>query len=351
MASPMTGRANGCAEIVLPTFVAGPENRLVAATFRRLLDQVNRCCANSLDDPRTAPPVLALFGSSGTGKTHLAHGLVRHWQERQGVETAEYVTASEFRRRFADAMRDETVADFRCILRSRQLLAIDDLDHLPADEYLMQELRYTIDAYEENGGTLLVTSHRPVSALAALPADLRSRLASGASLQLAAPGAAARYRILRQASAAFGRSLTDEAARRLADGIAGTTLDLLGALFELCSASPIHGANDANLAKRLLSARKPTLREVISVVARYAKVPQRQLKSASRKQSIVAARAMVVYLGRELAGASYHEIGGALGGRDHTTIMHSYRKIDEERQLHPAMEESLDDLRRILMSG
>jgi chromosomal replication initiator protein len=349
-ASPTADAATGCAEIALPAFATGPENRLVAATFRRLLDWANTATVAYLGERPTPPSVFVLYGSSGTGKTHLAHGLVRHWQERQGSEAAEYLTANDFRRRYAAAIREESVLEFRRLIRSRQLLAIDDLDHLPSDDYVLQELRYTIDAYVENGGTLLATLQRPASALAAIPADVRNRLAAGISLQLAPPGSASRLRIVQQASAALGRSISADAAQRLADGVAGTTTDLMGALFELFSAPYANGSSDAKRVERILAARKPTLQEIISVAARYTRVPKKQLKSGSRRQSVVRTRAMVVYLGRELAGASYHEIGRALGGRDHTTIMHNYRKIDEERLLYPATQESLDELRRILMS-
>jgi chromosomal replication initiator protein len=293
--------------------------------------------------------VFALFGAAGTGKTHLAHGLVRAWQEHGGLESAAYMTAGDFRRQCAAAFRDEQIVEFRRLVRGRRLLAIDDLHQLPAADYVFQELRYTLDDYEERGGIVLVTSHRPTSTMGNLPAELRSRFASGLALQLAPPGAAARLRIVQQTSTAVGRSLADHVARRLADSMSGTTADLIGALFTLLSLPDVDG-NNARIAGRLVAERQPTLQEIVTVVARYTNIPQKQLKSASRKQSIVFARALVVYLARELAGASYHTIGQALGGRDHTTIMHNHRKIDEERCSSLATQEVLDELRRILTS-
>jgi chromosomal replication initiator protein len=263
------------------------------------------------------------------------------------------VTAGDLRRQFLDAIGSDSVVDFRRHFRDRQLLAIDDLHHLPAEEHLSQELRYTLDAYEDSGRIVMVTSSRPPSTLANLSPDLRSRLASGLMLQLSAPGAAARVRIVRQTSAVLGRSLSDDAAHRLAVGVTGTATDLIGALFELCSTPRGDETSDAIHTGQLLAARtaqRPALREIIAVVARYTSVPQKQLRSGSRKQSTVFARAMVVYLARELAGTSYHEIGRALGGRDHTTIMHNYRNIDRDRLRNSTTQEALDELRRILLS-
>lgn len=353
LAPPLVGATARRAGVALPTFVAGPENRLVAATVTRLLDAARAPSTATLHGngaARFAPPVIALFGPSGTGKTHLAHGLVCYWQGQRGPEAAEYVTAGDFRRRFHDAIRGDAVVEFRRHFRDRQLLAIDDLHHLPADQHLLQELRYLLDDYEDRGGTVVVTSNRPASTLANMTPDLCSRLASGLMLQLAAPETAARLRVIRQTSAAIGRALSDDAAHRLAAGVTGATTNLIGALFELCLAAPGQEASDDHRAVQLLATRRPSLREIIAVVARYTRVPQKQLKSGSRKRSIVFARAVAAYLARELAAASYLEIGRALGGRDHTTIMHNYHKIDRDRMRHPATQETLDELRRILLS-
>src|SRR5262245_18369134 len=94
------------------------------------------------------------------------------------------------------------------------------------------------------------------------------------------------------------------------------------------------------------AARKPTLREITAVVARHFRQPQAVLNSASRRQSAVIPRAVIVYLVRDLTDASYEQIGRALAGRDHTTIMHNYRKIDQELQHDHTMQESIADPRR-----
>jgi chromosomal replication initiator protein len=336
----------------LPAFVAGPENRLVAGAIGQLMHATSNA-SNATPPKPLAPSVLVLFGPSGTGKTHLARGLVRHWHEHCGPATAEYIPAADFRHRFNDAIKRQAELEFRNAIRGHQLLAIDDLQHLPPDDHVLQELRYTLDDYEERGGTVIVTSTQPITALPNLPPDIRSRLAGGLALQLAPPGDAARMRIIRHASHALGRPLSEEAANRLARGMPGTANNLFGAVFELCNTATASGMSDANRAEKLLAARaarRPTLREIVAAVARHQDLPQSQLKSSSRRQSIVFARAIVVFLARELASASYDEIGRALGGRDHTTIIHNYRKIDGQRERDPQTQQTLEHLRRILLS-
>jgi chromosomal replication initiator protein len=172
-------------------------------------------------------------------------------------------------------------------------------------------------------------------------------------LQLAAPGEAARARIVQHVAAMLRRPLSDDAVSQLAAGLRGTASQLIGALYELYSAVPGGAASGIQDASRLLgdrTARRPALSEIIAIVAKYYSLPQKLLKSSSRKHAVVQGRATAIYLARQLTGASYDQIGRALGGRDHTTIMHSYKKIERERQRDVATQEALDDLRRILLS-
>jgi chromosomal replication initiator protein len=348
--------ANGASTgVTMPAFVAGPENRLVAATLCRWMQPQGaaKSAAQPAPSPGVLPAVLALFGPHGTGKSHLARGLVRHWQTTRGQETADYVTAQDFRRQFTDAIDTDSVVEFRQRLRSRQLLAIDDVHRIPDDDYLLQELRYTLDALEESGHTMVVTSTRPIGTLANMPPDVRARLTSGLMLQLAPPSKAARLRIVRHVSSALNRPLSDEAIHRLAEGLRGAASQLVGALFELCAELPAGQPVGAEHAGRLLSARaarRPDLSEITAVVAKYYKVPQSVVKSKSRKQAAVLARATVTFLARELTGASYQQIGQRLGGRDHTTIMHNYQKIEHELEHDVGLQESVEDMRRILLS-
>lgn len=328
----------------LESFVAGPENRVAASAINRLLES-----ADSL-----STTLLAICGASGTGKTHLARGLVHSWQERFGGGAAMYLTAADFRHTLADAVRRETVAEFRGCLCDHRLLVIDDIDRLPRAEFVQQELRFTIDAFAEVAALLIVTASKPLSLLGELSPDVRSRLAAGLELRLSEPDEATRAELVRRTSAALGRPLSAAAAARFAAGIGGTANDLFGALFEFNARfADSAGAELAAINEFLVvrSARRPAMNEILQAVARYYRVPQKVLKSSTRRQSAVAARAMAVYLARELAELSYERIGQSLGGRDHTTIMHNYRKVaaalPRDSQTREALAELLVKLRAV----
>jgi chromosomal replication initiator protein len=332
--------------MVMPTFVTGPENRLLATAIARLIPTPQP--TPPLDQPSLPLAVFAIHGPSGTGKTHLARGLVERWQERHGAESAEYLPATDFRHLLIDAIKTSTVAEFRTRLRSRQLLVIDDLDQLRNDDYVQHELRSTLDALGERGSTLLVASTQPVTSLRNLTADVRSRLSAGLVLQLLPPEGATKQRIIQLAATALGRPLTAPAAAKLAVGIRGTASDLFGALFEMLADRSLRGTDRERVDQylSLRSARRPTLRVILQAVAKYCAVPQKLIKSSSRRQSVVLARSIAVYLSRELAGLSYERIGEGLGGRDHSTIMHSHRKIERQIARDFATRTAIDELRQ-----
>jgi len=298
-------------------------------------------------DADATTSLLAICGASGTGKTHLARGLVQSWQERFGAAAAMYVTAADFRHTLADAVRHDTVAEFRERVRGQRLLVIDDLDRLPRDEYVQQELRFTIDAFAETGAMLIVTSSKPLGMVREMSADVRSRLAAGLVLHLAPPEEAARTTLVQQTSAVLGRPLSADAAARFAAGVGGTANDLFGALFEYNARFAAAGGSELAAVDEFLtvrSTRRPAMNEILQAVARHFRVPQKVLKSSTRRQSAVAARAMAIYLARELAELSYERIGQALGGRDHTTIMHNYRKVADGLAHDPQIRQSLAEL-------
>lgn len=343
----------------LPSFVAGPENALLGGAVRQLLDAATavpnvakrrRSCA--------APSPLYLYGASGVGKTHLALGLVRYWQARRGEHTAWYTTAADFRHFWNIAVKQQAEQLFRAEHRGRDLIVIEDLQHLPADRSVLQELRYTLDDYAEREALVVLTSRIGVCELSNLGADIRGRVAAGLVLDVASAGTAARACIVQQIALALGNNFSTAAADCLARRFEGPVNQLYSVVVELLSVpggptGPPHGA-EAQLqhVEQWLAtheARRPTLREVIRVVARHQAIPESQLKSNTRRQSTVYARGLVVYLARELANSTFEEIGRALGGRDHSTILHNHRKLRSLHEHDLVTRQTVEHLRRVLL--
>jgi len=336
----------------LPCFVTGPENQLLAAVVSRLVAALKTPAASQ---PIDLPSPIVLSGPSGTGKTHLARGLVELWNAKQSADEATYLTASDFARRFADAIDRGEVREFRRRLRRQRLLVIDDVHRLGETStrraaLRRTELQQTIDAVQARGGLLLLTLQGALADHNAFDRPLVSRLAAGLVIEIVPPGCEARRELLRQAAQVVGCRLDDQALETLAQQLPNEPPRLLRAAIELRRRA---GARiDVQSAQRLLEAdqprQSPPLGDILRIVARYHKIPLKVLTSASRRKGVVAARAVAIYLARELTPMSYADIGQLLGGRDHTTIMHSHRRLRDQLPGDRALASSVEELRRLL---
>jgi chromosomal replication initiator protein len=231
------------------------------------------------------------------------------------------------------------------------VLAIDDIHRFPSDMYLQEELSNLVDELSANQGFLIVTATRPVQRLGNLWPALTSRLTSGLALRLDQPGPEARRSLVERSAALVDLPMPPETAAQIAASVQGTTHRIFSAVLELRHRREVQGdAADESIDQWIQNGNEspPELADILRVTAKYYSLPLKVVKSASRKKSVVQARAMAVFLARELCNLSYQAIADALGGRDHTTIMHSYRRIERDAARDSATQEALDDLRSLL---
>lgn len=322
----------------LAQFVAGPENGLVEVVVQWILDPAA---------PAFNPVVLC--GPPGTGKTHLATGLAATWKASFPRRPAVYVTAADFARQLADAIETQTTEDFAATYRGAALLVIEDLDLLEGKEAAQQEFLYTLDAVIQRGGRVVVTCRRVPERMAGFPARLRARLMGGLVVPLVAPEEETRLAVVRRLARLRSVEMTDEAARRLAERLAVTVPELAGALLQLeVRASANGGVVGPKLVARYLDERgdrlRPTIREIALAASRRFSVGLGQLRGPSRQRGAVTARGAAMYLARKLTGHSLREIGEYFGGRDHTTVSHACRKVEETLPGDPTLLQAVTEL-------
>ena len=319
----------------IPEFVAGPENRLAIPALQRLLAGDDLSIASELFNP------LVLFGSTGTGKSHLARGITRHWTSLLGDEAVEYLAAIDFARQLRTAREDRQLGEFRNRLAQLQLLVIEDLHRLPQRDFVQRELRGILDERIDAGAAVIVTTLQPLTAIAGLDGGLRDRLVGGLAIRLQAPGIEARQELLQLSADARGIRLTDEQLHHLAQKVEGTAPQVFRSLseHELAAAGEIE----------IHQQKSPfTLKQIIAVVARYFSVTQAAMCSPARRKSLVYARGIAIHLARSLTDLSYAQIGQALGRRDHSTIMHASRTIEKKLGDDMSAQQDVEELRRIL---
>ncbi|MGI9455296.1 MAG: helix-turn-helix domain-containing protein [Aeoliella sp.] len=339
------------APVLLPgeSFFAGEENRLLAAVVGAWCEAIGDASKEEETSTwqRLASP-LVLVGSTGSGKSHLAAGLA----QLAGDATVHYATANDLRRNFAEAIDSGDPIAWRDELSAMRLLVIDDIDHLPSHGAFQQELLYLMDALHKSGGKLLVTSAQPIAHLRGWLPGLIDRFAAGLTVEIAPLGAQARREILTRLAESCQWEFSPAALDRLVDHTAPEPRELLRLAVELRrqfgdGAKPEDDTLDHFLELRK-QAQAPDLREIVRVVGRYYRLPLKLLTSSSRRAPVVMARATVIYLARTLTSASYDQLGRLLGGRDHTTIMHSQRRTVSRLPHDPGLRSAMDDLTHLL---
>jgi chromosomal replication initiator protein len=335
--------ASAVDEFTSGDFIVGPENRLTASTILSLLNQ---------DSTWFSP--LVLYGQSGTGKSHLAHCVA------QSRSDAVYTTGADFVHELAAAVDLNTVAEFRTKYRTAGLLVFEDLLQLAGRRPALQELQCILDIFEAREAPVLITSHQPPADVAELPPSLRSRLSGGLVIAVASPGTAARETMVQHWAAAQRIPLSPAAAKLLAERVGPAVSQLRAALHDLQletlanksgAATSIEPETVRQYLSRLRAARRPHLNQISAVVAKHFGLPRPALSSPSRRQQVVLARAVAIYLGRTLCDASLKCLGNHFGGRDHTTVLHSFQQMQERLNHDASLRGTVETLQRVLLGG
>jgi chromosomal replication initiator protein len=305
--------------------------------------------------------------ASGSGKSQLVQGIVRHWRRQLEPSQVEYFTAADFCREVQAASDESRIAAWRHGIRSLRLLVIEDLQRLRPRPMFQQELRDAVDAITAAGGIVVFTAEREPASVGHLDPGLRDRLTAGLTVRLQRPSLAARRAILQLAASARGILLTDGELGRLASREAASPAELIGRV--ACSITsgtlPLEGrAGEGVVAGTRVPTPSPQggggqsssdgredfaqLKQIIAVTARFFSITQAALIGPSRRTSLVEARNIAVYLARRLTTLSYADVGRGLGHRDHTTIMHAERRLTERLSHDPVTQQAVDELDRLL---
>jgi chromosomal replication initiator protein len=295
----------------------------------------------------------------GFGKTHLLQAIAAE-AARSSDRKVLYLTAEHFVFRFVAALRAQTAIDFKESLREIDLLLIDDLQFLQGDRS-QEEFCHALNALVDGAGQVVVAGDRPPVELEALDARVRSRLGGGLLVEIGAPDAELRRKILAQRlsaqRAAFpGLSVPSEVVDFVARAVATNGRDLDGAVNRLVAHNQLTGAPITvemaeSVLRDLLRARgerRIRIEDIQRIVARHYNIAKTDLLSARRTQTIVRPRQIAMYLAKTMTPRSLPEIGRRFGGRDHTTVLHAVRKIEELARTDTRLAEEIEALKRLI---
>jgi chromosomal replication initiator protein len=306
-------------------FVVGPCNRLAHAS-----------CVAVSQNPGTIYNPLFLYGSVGLGKTHLLHA-VCHESRRHGHSLSiQFLTCEQFVNGFISAIEKGKLQDFQNLYRSVDLLIIDDVQFLREREQSQEEFFHTFNALYNNRRQIMLTADCAPDQLSSLEERLVSRFKWGLVARLDAPSCETRIAIVKKKAHLRGLDLPEGVAELIAEIIQTNIRELEGALTILyATAKTAQQPITLELARQALDVRPSetqktiTMTEIIHAVSAHFDVRVTDLQSKKRSQSIALPRQVCMYLGRRLTRHSLEEIGGHLGGRDHSTVLHSCGKVEQ----------------------
>lgn len=320
-------------------FVVGLCNRLAHAS----------CIAVSHALGSTYNP-LFLYGSVGLGKTHLLHAICHEVLRGNQAAVIQFLSCESFMNRFISAIEQGTVAEFQRQLRTVDLLIIDDIQFLREREQSQEEFFHTFNALYNNHKQIILTADSSPSDLS-VEDRLISRFKWGLVARLDPPGYETRVAIVQKKAGLRGLAISDEIAQFVARQVQTNIRELEGALTILYATATTTGQPlTLAVAQQALGHAQPesqrhiTITDIIEAVTGYYNLRAADLQSKRRSQSIALPRQICMYLARNMTRHSLEEIGGHLGGRDHSTVLHACEKITQLIESDPAIRSQLAEL-------
>ncbi len=321
-------------------FVVGPSNRLAHAS----------CVAVSQSPGNTYNP-LFIYGNSGLGKTHLLHAVCFEAQRKSNGAVIQYLSCEDFVNRFIRAIEEGNLSGFQSQFRTVDMLVIDDVQFLREREHSQEEFFHTFNALYNNGKQIILSADSPPGKIPSLEERLISRFNWGLVTRIDPPSYETRVAIVQKKAHLRGLNICDEIAEYIARKLHANIRELEGALTTIYAvATTTDKVIDLELAQIALegqikaAVRHISITDIIEVVTSHFDVRLADLQSKKRSQSITEPRQICMYLARNLTKHSLEEIGGHLGGRDHTTVMHACSKISQAEKSDPQMHLLLSQL-------
>ncbi|MEJ2702165.1 MAG: chromosomal replication initiator protein DnaA, partial [Sedimentisphaerales bacterium] len=288
---------------------------------------------------------------SGLGKTHLLHAVCFETERKLEKAVIQFLSCEDFVNRFIRAIEEGNLAGFQSQFRTVDMLVIDDVQFLREREHSQEEFFHTFNALYNNGKQIILSADSPPGKIPSLEERLISRFSWGLVARIDPPSYETRVAIVQKKAHLRGLEISEEIAGYIARKVQANIRELEGALTTIYAVATTAGLPiDLELARTALEGQiEPPVKhisitDIIEVVTSHFGVRLADLQSKKRSQSIAEPRQICMYLARNLTRHSLGEIGGHLGGRDHTTVMHACSKISQVKLADPKMNALLDEL-------
>jgi chromosomal replication initiator protein len=343
---------NGTAGITAPldtrfsfdNFVVGKPNEFAYAAARRVAEA-----------PSVTFNPLFLYGGVGLGKTHLMHAIALHISQQDPKRTVIYLSAEKFMYRFIRALKEQNTVDFKEMFRNVDVLMIDDVQFIGGKGATQEEFFHTFNALVDQGRQIVISADKSPSDLEGMEERLQSRLNCGLVADIHATTYELRLGILESKAEQLNVDVPQMMMEFLAHKITSNVRELEGALNRVVAHSQLVGREiTLETAQEVLhdllraNDRRVTIEDIQKRVSSHFNIRVSDMHSARRARSVARPRQVAMYLAKQLTSRSLPEIGRKFGGRDHTTVMHAVKKVEELRDSDVSFAEDVELLRRML---
>lgn len=325
------------------SFIIGPFNELAHAAAQAILK-----------NPGAVYNPFFVYGGTGLGKTHLIQAIGNHAKERIKDARIHYVTSEKFSVDYITSVQNNNVHSFKERYREYDILIMDDIQFLSNKEKTQEELFHLFNVLSESNKQIIFSSDEHPNFIPGLEERLKSRFGAGMIVDISQPDYESRVAILKHKSSARNFFPSDEVVGYLASSLEVNIRELEGILNTLiCQAqikSGVLGIEDVKaVIKNSVKPKKTAVvKDIVKTVANFYNVDEGAIYEKTRRKEIVRPRQVIMYLLREEFNISYPTIGEKMGGRDHTTVIHSYEKIKSDIKRDSSLQQEIDQLRTIL---
>lgn len=298
---------------------------------------------------------LFIYGDTGRGKTHLIQAIGNQYKKLYPTRKVFYLTSEKFGTDYTDSLQAGTANRFKEKYRQYDLLIMDDVQFLSKKEKMQEELFHLFNYLYDNNKQIIFSSDRAPVGIPDIAERLRGRFSSGMTVDIGEPDVQSRIAIVRKKLAANGVVTSDEVTEYIATAVSGSIRELEGIINNIVCQTQVRGLppDIAEVRQSMRSFSRPTktisVKHIVSKVSEFYGIDEESIYEKTRRREVVRPRQVIMYLLREDFSVSYPTIGNKLGGRDHTTVIHSCEKVKREVIVDAELAKEIQDIRTLLV--
>ncbi len=326
-------------------FIKGDSNQLARAAASAVANNPGGTSFNPL----------VIYGGTGLGKTHLIQAIGNSAVATGKATRVIYVSSEKFTVEFVEAIQSDRTSEFINFYRSMDVLIVDDIQFFAGKEKTQDSFFHTFNELHQIGKQIVLSSDRPPKELKGLDDRLLSRFQWGLTADIQPPDLETRIAILRKKSETDEIDLPQEVVECIATNVTSNIRELEGCLISLLAKASLEGREiNVDLARDVVrmvvgDVRSPiTIETIQRTVCDYFNIPEDLIRAKTRKQEIVNARQIAMYLAKELTNSSLKTIGLHFGGRDHSTVIHAYQSVEDQMRIDSKYQAHVQQIRKRL---